>query len=364
MKVLVIDGAPRRSGFTRELTGLFGEGVRAAGAELEIVHLAERDVRPCTGCLSCFSRGSAGRCVQRDDMDQLIESFLASDALVLATPVYFFSLSALLKAFVERLLPVTKPGIAAGAVTGLASNVLRHPDRGPRAAVLIAVAALRGLRPFEGLTASFDLIAEGLGAEPAGHLLRPESYFLDFAADKVITQRRVRAAFERAGLELVRDGRVSPKTAADACAPLTDDDETFGARYATYWEIAHEIGAGVGDRKKLRAIVANDLRILVPELAHNLDPRAAAGITAKIAFELDGDPQRGWHLAIEGGACTAVPAPCPAADLTLRLTSALLADVILQRVDMRRALADNRIEVAGSTSLLQRFGKLFRPPKG
>ena len=57
-------------------------------------------------------------------------------------------------------------------------------------------------------------------------------------------------------------------------------------------------------------------------------------------------------------------APCPDATLTMKLTSELLASIILQRVDMRRTLADKQIEVAGSTSLLQKFGRLFRPPKG
>ncbi len=67
---------------------------------------------------------------------------------------------------------------------------------------------------------------------------------------------------------------------------------------------------------------------------------------------------------IENGTCTAVPAPCPDATLTLKLKGELLASIILQRVDMRRALADKQIEVEGSKSLLQKFGRLFRPPQG
>jgi len=361
MKLLVVIGAPRRTGYTRELVDLFCAGARGAGAEVEVRDLSDLDVRPCTGCYGCWRPETAGRCVQLDEMADLIDLYYESSYMVLATSLYFYSFSALMKAFVERLLPVVRPRIERSPRLGLLRNAARHPGRGPAGAVLIATGAHRGLANMKGIGATFDLVCEGISLEPRGRLLRTESYFLDFAAGKPLTHRKIRAAFEAAGRELVTNGRVSTETEEDAALPLADDDETFVDRANVYWEIAKEIDTHGADRHRLSARAAVDLRILMPELAACLDPSVAGDLEAVILFDLDGGDSS-WHLEIARGTCTPRPGSHDAPDLTLRMSEETLVDLIFARIDARAAVSDGTIEAGGSRTLLARMPRLFPPP--
>lgn len=360
-KILVLDGAPRAGGYTRQLVDLLAGGARAAGAATTLVRLADREVRACRGCYACWSDRTPGRCVQRDDMDDLLPRFAAADVLVLATPVYYYSFSAILKAFIERLLPTTRPGIARGRTTGIGRNRLRDPEGGPDRAALLAVGAHRDLDNMRGIVESFRLICEGIDAAPAGELLRPESYLLDFAASKPVTHRRVLGAFEAAGRQLARGERIDPATEADARAAFTQSPEAFGRHFATYWEIAAEIGSSGSDRERLRAAAAEDLRILMPEMASCYNATAGGDLKAVLLFDL-ADADERWHLAVEGGRCRAVRGDHPAPTTTLSLDRETLVDLLMQRLDVRRAVADRRVRASGDRSLLARLPRLFPPP--
>jgi alkyl sulfatase BDS1-like metallo-beta-lactamase superfamily hydrolase len=195
-----------------------------------------------------------------------------------------------------------------------------------------------------------------------GKLLRPEAFFLDFSDSKPITHRKVRAAFENAGRELIANGRISPQTQADAAAPLTADDDVYLERTAVYWAIADDLGTHYADREQLRDLAAEDLRILVPELASCLDPSVAGDLAAVIQLDLQGDAENSWQLKIERGRCRADRGVHPQPDLTLTLSEQALVDMIFCRIDVRTAVSDGTIRVAGSRELLMRMARLFPPP--
>jgi hypothetical protein len=300
--------------------------------------------------------------VQDDGMTAALERYLSCETIVLSTPLYYYSFCARIKMFLERLLPTTRPVPDHGRRLGLGRNAMRFPDRGPRRSVLIAVGAHRGLANYRGVVETFELVSEGMDAIPVGKLLRPESYLLDFAASKPIAMRRVRAAFEGAGRELAKLGRVTPRTEEEAALPLTRDDRSFDAHFGTYWTIVRETGAGGSSREAMRTAAGTDLRILVPELAACLDSSAAGSLRAVVSLDLVDRPDARWHLSIADGRCTAVTEQPAAADLTLRMSSTTLVGVILQRIDVRRAVADGSIVPIGDLRLFARFGRLFPPP--
>lgn len=99
MKILVLQASPNAKGSTAILVDEFARGAREAGHEVTRVDVCDLDIAPCTGCVAC---GYEGPCVQRDDMDTLRKQILASDMLVLATPLYYYSMSAQLKTVVDR----------------------------------------------------------------------------------------------------------------------------------------------------------------------------------------------------------------------------------------------------------------------
>lgn len=99
MKIIALQGSPNIDGSTAILVEEFVRGAREAGHAVERVDVARLDVRPCTGCVAC---GYEGPCVQRDGMGAVRSSLLAADMIVLATPLYYYGMSAQLKTVVDR----------------------------------------------------------------------------------------------------------------------------------------------------------------------------------------------------------------------------------------------------------------------
>lgn len=102
--ILIISASPRKGGNSDLLCDEFMRGAKEAGHLVEKIRLAEKTINYCTGCCACI--GSQGSCVQQDDMNELLEKLLACDVMVLATPVYFHSMNAQLKTFIDRVCPI------------------------------------------------------------------------------------------------------------------------------------------------------------------------------------------------------------------------------------------------------------------
>jgi multimeric flavodoxin WrbA len=101
MKVLAVVGSPRKGGNTDILLSKIAEGARGAGAEVEVLHLGNLQVRECDGCHACW-RGRV--CSKDDDMRQVYPKIAASDLIVFGTPVYWYGPTALMKAFIDRFV--------------------------------------------------------------------------------------------------------------------------------------------------------------------------------------------------------------------------------------------------------------------
>lgn len=113
MKILVVSGSPRSESNTELMAEAFAEGARSAGHDVDIIRLSEHRVLPCLACDYCFTHD--GACVQRDDMDAFVEDLCAADALVFASPIYWFGFSGQLKCFVDRLYAFTRRSLNVGA---------------------------------------------------------------------------------------------------------------------------------------------------------------------------------------------------------------------------------------------------------
>jgi multimeric flavodoxin WrbA len=99
MKVLGIFGSPRREGNSDTLMKAFLQGAAAAGAEVEEVFLRQLKISPCLEIYHCFKDGT---CPIKDDMRGLYDKLIAADVVALASPVFFYSLSAQAKAMIDR----------------------------------------------------------------------------------------------------------------------------------------------------------------------------------------------------------------------------------------------------------------------
>ena len=99
--IVAFSSTPRRRGNSDILTDHILEGAAAAGASVEMVRLHDLTIRPCTACMAC-QKAAEDPCVLDDDMGPLIEKVRAADGLVFASPIYFFTVNAQMKTFLDR----------------------------------------------------------------------------------------------------------------------------------------------------------------------------------------------------------------------------------------------------------------------
>lgn len=99
-KVLILSGSPRKGGNSDLLCAEFARGAQEAGHEVETIRVAAKKIHPCSACYFCREHG--GECVHKDDMADILQWMIDADVLVLASPVYFYSIDAQLKAVIDR----------------------------------------------------------------------------------------------------------------------------------------------------------------------------------------------------------------------------------------------------------------------
>ncbi len=99
--ILIVLGSPRRHGNSAALAEALAKGAGAAGAAVETIFLQGLDINPCTACDACRKKKARG-CVIADEMQPLYSKIKAADAIVIAGPVYWFSVSAQTKLFMDR----------------------------------------------------------------------------------------------------------------------------------------------------------------------------------------------------------------------------------------------------------------------
>lgn len=158
MLVLGLAGSPRRGGNSESLLDEALLGAREAGATVEKVALSALRFSPCTACGACEETGV---CVLEDDMQGLYELLGAADALIFASPMYFYGVSAWAKAAIDRVQALWSR-----------KYVLKDPRyNGEKWGYFIGVGATKGSKLFTGTLLTMKYYFDAAGYAPAGEVL-------------------------------------------------------------------------------------------------------------------------------------------------------------------------------------------------
>jgi multimeric flavodoxin WrbA len=106
MKILGLCGSPRKGGNTEFLVKEALQSARQEGAETELYSLAGKNIAHCQGCRSC---SKTAKCKIDDDMQELYTKLLESDGIIFGTPVYFYNMTSLTKAVIDRTFSLNSP---------------------------------------------------------------------------------------------------------------------------------------------------------------------------------------------------------------------------------------------------------------
>lgn len=176
MKITVFSGSHKGGeGNTLLMVEEFLKGAEEAGAETENIFLAEKNLRYCKGKFECWLK-TPGKCTIRDDMDDMLPTFMDSDVVVFAFPVYFDNVPAVMKNFIDRLTPVLLPHFEEDE-----AGEYRHAKRYgsyPKIVVL-SNCGLPGQANFQVVSPFFKRLARNLHTEIIGEIYRDEGEILN-----------------------------------------------------------------------------------------------------------------------------------------------------------------------------------------
>lgn len=99
-RILVLSSSPRRGGNSDLLCDQFISGAKKSGHHAEKIFLKDKKINYCTGCGTCIDKGKI--CPQKDDMAEVLDKMIAADVIVMATPVYFYTMCGQMKTLIDR----------------------------------------------------------------------------------------------------------------------------------------------------------------------------------------------------------------------------------------------------------------------
>ena len=108
MKILVLNGSPRKTGNTAALVAAFKEGAESTGHEVTVFNVGNMKINGCLACEYCHGAG-AGKCVQNDDMQNIYPDMASADMVVLASPVHYWSFTGQMQSCITRFYAPGKP---------------------------------------------------------------------------------------------------------------------------------------------------------------------------------------------------------------------------------------------------------------
>lgn len=196
-KIIAVTGSYRRDGIIEHAVDAILRAAGEKGAETETIRLIDRHIEFCRNCRKCTQQEGPQRgvCAQPDDMDDILRKIEAADGLVLASPVNFFGVTAVMQRFIERLV------CYAFWPWGKAGPVTRVKDRGIKAVLVTSSAMPAALgRIFTRSLGGLKRAAQTLGAKPAGTL------FIGKAAlhEKQVLPQAILDKARKLGYELAR----------------------------------------------------------------------------------------------------------------------------------------------------------------
>jgi multimeric flavodoxin WrbA len=214
MRVIALNGSARgKKGVTWKLQESFLQGLTEGGAQSHNIQLRDLSISCCTACLTCMHK-TPGNCAIKDDMDTIYPHFKDSDIFVMATPVYVDTMSAQMKAVMDRCICCLDPFLRVDA-----ADRVRHPFSWtmPAKFFLISTSGFPEPESFIPLIQTFRAQAANFGCDPVGEICVPASIALQMAPQLLEPHLDM---IRQAGKMLAMQGRVEPTLLDEINRPI------------------------------------------------------------------------------------------------------------------------------------------------
>jgi len=377
------------------------EGMQAAGAETEIIHIRKLDLKACIGCYTCWAR-TPGECIHKDNMAGALEQFNTANMVIFGTPVYHFTMSGIMKDFIDRTLPRLEPWLIphphVPGVTG-------HPERvnKPEKILVVSACGFPEYDNFDPLLVTFKHMARMSGWEYVGDILRTGA--------EPLSRRSLQGLFtsyydllRQAGEQIIRDGGVSDELQTELRKDLfPGGKQGFYDLASAHWEQLMDRFKVPVEKRRTVPILAADLdsvpyvpggrrtpegtestagvvqiegRYFVPNgtmlnyLAGMYNPKTIPDLRATIQLTItppqnvDFDPgPADWYMNISAGNCEIHQGETALPTLAIVTPHNVWQDIGMGLLDAEAAFTDGKFDADGSMTLLEQFPQIFEYPQ-
>jgi hypothetical protein len=370
VNVLALNGSPRaENSSTYHMLKPLLEGMEQAGATTDILHIHQLHLKPCLGCYTCWTR-TPGVCVQKDGMADALQKHLWADFLIIGTPLYFFLMSAQLKTFIDRLLPLSEPSLIARAND---PSTTAHPSRfgtKERKVLLVSPCGFPEYQNFDALVFSLKFLAGKSGWTYAGEILRSGAEPLSQAALQPFFAGYY-ALLRQAGEQLARECRISDALQQELRRDLFPiKKEEFYSMADAYWKLrASTGGTDRAESGDTATAPTNDridsdrqpktLRGQMLRMTGRFLPEAAGSFRGDIQFDFSGGEAGQYYLHIENGGCLFRDGLSPAPRLTMHVSSEDWQAMGRGELAGPQAFMSGKLKVDGDFGLMMKWRDFF-----
>ncbi len=374
--VVAINGSPHEGfGNTSQMVAMLVEHLSQEGFELEEVFLSQHNIGYCTGCATCLEEGA---CWVRDDYKPVVRKVLEADAVILASPVFFFNVTAQMKTFLDRSL-----------------GYGHRPQRDWKPGLVVSVSAGYG----ETSVADYlSRVLRAFGAFPVGQFTAIAVSPGEFIGREAVEARAADLAQDL--VRAVKEGRRYPATDQDLrywqfMSNLIKENRDFMVADVEHWQemgLFKSFEAYVGQHRSrptappdVREAMAKGQREQPPEEAGTaapaaaggqpgapgnarellemmpqaLNPKAAEGVTAIYQFEVSGSETFTAHLAINNQQATFHEGPADHPNIIIRTPAEVWLAIARGELDGTTAFLGGQFRIKGDLGLLIKLKTLF-----
>jgi len=325
------------------------EGMREAGADVEVVHLRQKKIKYCIGCFTCMTK-TPGMCVHKDDMtNELFPKWLESDLVVYATPLFHHTVNAPMKTFIERTFPICEPFLEQDK-----NGRWVHPQRHEYPeAVVLSVCGFPEESAFEVLSHYVNFLFHGEDRKLVAEIYRTAAEAIIRKKDKLDD---ILDATRQAGRELVESMAISPQTMARIKQPI-DDVQAIGDIANVFWKtcIAEGVTTKTFDQRGM-VPRPDSIETYMTIMRFGFNSQAAADTKTVLQFKFFGEVEGSCYFTIERGTIEARLGTANKPDLIVEAPFELWMDIVTGKSDGTQMFLEGKYQAEGDISLMGLFG--------
>ena len=218
MKILVLNGSPKRQSDTFRLTERFLKGLnRKEKHDVTVVNVIEKNIAPCRGCFGCWQKMD-GHCVIQDDQNAILDLYKESDLIIWSFPLYCYAMPSHLKALLDRTIPLVKM-----KMVQTSDGTVRHEALADFSQIHTVVICGCGFPNWDGNFDGLRAMCKQCFCDPA-MVCVPETPLLNVPAAAVVADPLL-DNFEKAGEEYAETFTLSAETIALLETPMISKEE-------------------------------------------------------------------------------------------------------------------------------------------